>query len=163
MTNRLDQPRTLDLVGNPIHIGGIATGFEATLEYRIGDGHHQLTGTFTAGGGTGEHGQFHIAVDIGHTTFQADRLLVQVFEASARDGSEINAVTVPVIYGPRIVPGYYGYREHTVVKGDTLSAIAKSSYGDASLYSRIVRANPAQISDPDKIVPGQVLRIPIGS
>ncbi|MEU1075436.1 MULTISPECIES: Gmad2 immunoglobulin-like domain-containing protein [unclassified Streptomyces] len=163
MTNRVDQPRPLDLVGNPIHVGGVATGFEATLEYRVSDGHQQVTGTFAAGGGTGEHGQFHFTVDVGHTAFRADRLLVQVFEARARDGGEINAVTVPVIYGPHIVPGYYGYREHTVAKGETLSALAKTYYGNASLYPRIVRANPAQITDPDRIVPGQVLRIPIGS
>ncbi|MEU4345879.1 Gmad2 immunoglobulin-like domain-containing protein [Streptomyces sp. NPDC023838] len=163
MTNRVDQPRPLDLVGNPIHVSGIATGFEATLEYRIGDGHHEVTGTFTAGGGSGELGQFHVAVDVHQAPFQLDRLLVQVFEARARDGGDVNAVTIPVIYGPRIVPGYYGYREHKVVKGDTLSALAKTYYGDAALYSRIVRANPAQITDPDKIVPGQVFRIPIGS
>ncbi|MFD9794599.1 Gmad2 immunoglobulin-like domain-containing protein [Streptomyces sp. NPDC059070] len=163
MTNRVDQPRPLDLVGDPIQVGGVATGFEATLEYRVGDGHHEVTGTFTAGGGTGEHGQFHLTVDVGEVAFQSDRLLVQVFEAGARDGGAVNAVTVPVIYGPRIVPGYYGYREHTVVKGDTLSALAKAYYGNAALYPRIVRANPAQITDPDKIAPGQVLRVPIGT
>lgn len=163
MTNRIDQPHKLDLVGNPIHVGGVGTGHEATLHYRISEGHGEVSGHFTVGGGTGELGQYHVGVDVGHTSFKADQLLVQVFEKSAKDGSDINIVTVPVLYGPRIVPGYYGYREHKVVKGDTLSALAKAYYGDSSLYQRIVRANPDQISDPDKIFPGQVLRIPIGS
>lgn len=163
MTNRIDQPRKLDLVGNPVLVAGVGTGHEATLQYRVGDGHEEVTGHFNAGGGTGEHGQFQVRADVSRANFKADQLLVQVFEKSPKDGSEINVVTVPVLYGPRIVAGYYGYREHKVVKGDTLSAPAKAYYGDASLYKRIQRANPDQISDPDKVIPGQVLRIPIGS
>lgn len=49
---------------------------------------------------------------------------------------------------------------HTVVKGDTLSAIAKKHYGDANKYPRIFEANKPMLSHPDKIYPGQVLRIP---
>ncbi|ATL32217.1 Gmad2 immunoglobulin-like domain-containing protein [Streptomyces formicae] len=163
MSNRIDQPRKLDLVGNPIHVGGIGTGYEATLHYRVGDGHAEVTGHFEVGGGTGEQGQFHVAVNVGQTSFKSDQLLVQVFEVSPKDGSEIHVVTVPVLYGPRITPGYHGYREHKVVKGDTLSTLAKTYYGDASRYQLIVRANPDQITDPDRIAPGQVLRVPIGS
>lgn len=72
-------------------------------------------------------------------------------------------MTVPVIYGPLIVSNYIGYREHTVQSGDTLWAIAQDHYGDGNLFHRIVTANPATITDPDVIVPGQVLRIPIGA
>lgn len=49
---------------------------------------------------------------------------------------------------------------YTVQKGDTLSAIAKRHYGDASKYPKIFEANRPMLSDPDKIYPGQVLRIP---
>ncbi len=49
---------------------------------------------------------------------------------------------------------------HTVVKGDTLSKIAKEQYGDANAYMRIFEANKPMLKDPDKIYPGQVLRIP---
>lgn len=49
---------------------------------------------------------------------------------------------------------------HTVVRGDTLSAIAKKYYGKASKYPVIFEANKPMLSDPDKIYPGQVLRIP---
>jgi len=112
MTIRIDQPRELDLVGNPVLVSGVGTGFEATLSYRVHDGHDE--------------------------------------------------VTVPVILGSRLVAGYVGYREHVVQRGDTLWAIAEANYGKGSDFSLIVRANPNQITDPDRIFPGQVLKIPIG-
>ena len=49
---------------------------------------------------------------------------------------------------------------HVVVKGDTLSAIAKTYYGDAMKYPQIFEANRPMLTDPDKIYVGQVLRIP---
>lgn len=49
---------------------------------------------------------------------------------------------------------------HDVVRGDTLSAIAKKYYGNANKYPVIFEANRPMLSDPDKIYPGQKLRIP---
>ncbi len=49
---------------------------------------------------------------------------------------------------------------YTVVKGDTLSKIAKTQYGNAMKYPTIFEANKPMLSHPDKIYPGQVLRIP---
>ncbi len=49
---------------------------------------------------------------------------------------------------------------HTVVRGDTLSAIAQKYLGSASKYPAIFEANKPMLQDPDKIYPGQVLRIP---
>jgi len=49
---------------------------------------------------------------------------------------------------------------HTVAKGDTLSAIAKKFYGDANKFQAIFEANKPMLKDPDKIYPGQSLRIP---
>lgn len=51
-------------------------------------------------------------------------------------------------------------RTYTVVKGDSLSKIAKREYGNANAWRRIFDANRDQINDPDLIHPGQVLRIP---
>jgi nucleoid-associated protein YgaU len=51
-------------------------------------------------------------------------------------------------------------KTYTVKAGDTLSAIAKTHLGDATAYMKIFEANKDQLSDPDKIKPGQVLRIP---
>ena len=49
---------------------------------------------------------------------------------------------------------------HTVQKGETLSAIAKKYLGNANRYNDIFKANQPMLSDPDKIYPGQTLRIP---
>lgn len=49
---------------------------------------------------------------------------------------------------------------HTVVSGDSLSKIAKHYYGDPMKYPVIFEANKPMLADPDKIYPGQVLRIP---
>lgn len=49
---------------------------------------------------------------------------------------------------------------YTVQPGDTLSKIAKQHYGDAMKYPMIFEANRPMLKDPDKIYPGQVLRIP---
>lgn len=49
---------------------------------------------------------------------------------------------------------------HTVVSGDNLSNIAKQHYGDANKYPVIFEANKPMLTHPDKIYPGQVLRIP---
>jgi nucleoid-associated protein YgaU len=51
-------------------------------------------------------------------------------------------------------------RFYTVKSGDTLSKIAKEHYGNASKYPTIFEANKPMLKDPDKIYPGQVLRIP---
>lgn len=49
---------------------------------------------------------------------------------------------------------------YVVRKGDTLSAIAQKHYGKASKYMKIFEANRPMLKDPDKIYPGQSLRIP---
>jgi nucleoid-associated protein YgaU len=49
---------------------------------------------------------------------------------------------------------------YKVVSGDSLSKIAKEFYGDAMKYPVIFEANQPMLKDPDKIYPGQVLRIP---
>jgi nucleoid-associated protein YgaU len=50
-----------------------------------------------------------------------------------------------------------------VKAGDTLSKISKATLGDANAYQEIFNANKDQLSDPDKITPGQVLKIPQGA
>ena len=49
---------------------------------------------------------------------------------------------------------------YEVKAGDTLSKIAKSVYGDANAYMKIFEANKPMLSDPNKIYPGQQLRVP---
>ena len=49
---------------------------------------------------------------------------------------------------------------YTVVKGDNLSKISKQYYGTPNKYPQIFEANKPMLTHPDKIYPGQVLRIP---
>ncbi|PKH72331.1 peptidoglycan-binding protein LysM [Stenotrophomonas sp. Betaine-02u-21] len=49
---------------------------------------------------------------------------------------------------------------YTVEKGDTLSKIAKQHLGDANAWQKIFDANRDQLDDPDRIQPGQVLKLP---
>jgi nucleoid-associated protein YgaU len=49
---------------------------------------------------------------------------------------------------------------YEVKSGDSLSKIAKTAYGDANAYMKIFEANKPMLSDPNKIYPGQQLRIP---
>ena len=51
-------------------------------------------------------------------------------------------------------------RSYTVVKGDSLSKIAKHLYGDAQQWRKIYEANRDQIKNPDLIYPGQTFTIP---
>ena len=57
-------------------------------------------------------------------------------------------------------PASSGTTTYTVKSGDTLSKIAKQQLGDGNAYMDIFEANRDQLSDPDKIKPGQVLKIP---
>ena len=51
-------------------------------------------------------------------------------------------------------------KTYTVKAGDTLSEIAKEHLGSAGAYMKIFELNKDQLTDPDKIKPGQVLRLP---
>src|SRR5436190_1938449 len=53
-----------------------------------------------------------------------------------------------------------GEHTYTVMAGDTLSKIAREQLGDANASREVFEANRDQLSDPDKIKPGQVLKIP---
>lgn len=50
---------------------------------------------------------------------------------------------------------------YEIVSGDTLGGIAKKYYGKASQYMRIFEANTDILKDPNKIYPGQKIRIPL--
>jgi nucleoid-associated protein YgaU len=61
---------------------------------------------------------------------------------------------------PGVAAPVSSMKTYTVKKGDTLSGIARDHLGDAKEYMRIFDANKDQLTDPDKIMPGQVLKIP---
>ena len=74
--------------------------------------------------------------------------------------TDINA-DIQVVARPAAVGTSGGAaRTYTVKSGDTLSKIAKEHLGDANAYMKIFNINKDQLSDPDKIKPGQVLKLP---
>ncbi|PSL57340.1 LysM domain-containing protein [Saccharothrix carnea] len=161
MSIDVQQPKAYDLVGNDILIGGTAGGaFEAGFNYRVHEGHDEVTGFFMAGDGVGGHSQFQLSVDVSGASFTLSRLFVEVFHISPKDGEELDKVVVPVVLGPKIVPGYRTYLEHVVVAGETLWALSTRYYGAGNLHHRLVAANPQTITDPDVINPGDVIRVP---
>ena len=92
------------------------------------------------------------------------------FKGQVKNQDEVNKIwdaikTVPdwrndIVGEITIDPNAPKESTYTVKAGDTLSKIAKEHLGDAGSYMKIFDANKDQLSDPDKIKPGQVLKIP---
>jgi nucleoid-associated protein YgaU len=88
-------------------------------------------------------------------------------EVAKQEDSEKIALAVGNVEGVEIVDNRLAVADpqaeaqfYTVVSGDSLSKIAKNYYGDANKYPVIFEANKPMLTHPDKIYPGQVLRIP---
>jgi len=154
------QPRPNDIVDNPVRVCGIGTGFEGTFAARVRDGNGRLLARVPIrAGGTGIWGNFQVEIALAGRPPTA-RGTLEVFEFSAGDGTPINLVVVPIVFGPFLIDPYVGFAQYTVRPGDTLNEIAQRFYGNGDLWPRIFEANRNQISNPDLIFPGQVLRIP---
>ena len=92
------------------------------------------------------------------------------FKGLVKNQDEVNKIwdaikTVPdwrndIVGEIKIDPNAKAASTYTVKAGDTLSKIAKTELGDANAYMKIFEANKDQLTDPDKIKPGQVLKIP---
>src|SRR5215470_13737948 len=72
---------------------------------------------------------------------------------------DVNA-DFPVDTNLKTAPAVGSVKMYTVKAGDTLSKISKQFYGDANSYMKIFNANRDKLNDPDKIQPGQELKIP---
>jgi len=82
-------------------------------------------------------------------------------EASEKAGLAAgNVANVTSVDNDLVAPPAPPAQYHDVVRGDTLSAISKKYYGDANKYNAIFEANKPMLTHPDKIYPGQKLRIP---
>lgn len=92
---------------------------------------------------------------LGVSKVEASELKVSVPSSGLKLDSSVDINSVIAAADPAKDP-----RFHTVEKGDTLSAISKKMYGTANKYQVIFEANTPMLSHPDKIYPGQVLRIP---
>ena len=152
------QPLPYDIVDDPIRVCGIGSAFEGQFAARLRD----QDGTELVQVNVNGPGAvlFNFRAQIALPSLPATaRGPLEVFEFSAKDGSEINKQVVPIIFGRALIDPYAGFQQYTVQPGDTLSAIAQQFSGDASLYPRIFEANTNQLSSPNLIFPGQVLRV----
>lgn len=159
------QPMPHDLVDNPVEVCGIGTGFEGDFDARVRDGNgRELSRVVIHAGGLGIWGNYRALLPLGGTPATAHGT-VEVFELSAKDGSEIGKVIVPVVFGQALIEAYVGFGQHTVVRGETLSTIARRYYGAAGSAElrRLFEANRHQLRSPNQIVLGQVLRVPHSS
>jgi nucleoid-associated protein YgaU len=84
---------------------------------------------------------------------QADREKVVLFIGNTKGIAQVDDQITVAKSEPEAT--YY-----TVQRGDTLSKIAREHYGDAAKYPAIFEANRPMLKEPDKIYPGQKLRIP---
>ncbi|MDQ6850293.1 MAG: LysM peptidoglycan-binding domain-containing protein [Actinomycetota bacterium] len=155
------QPQPQDLVDDPVQLAGVGTGFEGVITARVRDGNGaQLTETPVMAGGTGVWGNYQTTLPLGGIPATPQGTL-EVFEASAKgDGTELNKVVVPIVFGRALLDPYHGFAQYTVQPGDTLSGIAQHFYGNPALFPRLFEANRNQLSNPNLIFPGQVLRVP---
>jgi nucleoid-associated protein YgaU len=153
------QPQPYDIVDDPVGACGIGSGFEGQFAARVRDDNGTELVQINVNGPGGVLFNYHAELPLPGVP-ATSRGTLEVFELSAKDGSEINKQVVPIIFGRALIDPYAGFRQYTVQPGDTLSAIAHQSYGDASLYPRIFEANTNQLTSPNLIFPGQVLRIP---
>jgi nucleoid-associated protein YgaU len=73
---------------------------------------------------------------------------------------KVNQAAAPQPQAAQAAANPHATETYTVQSGDTLSGIAKQFLGNANAYMDIFNANRDQLTDPDKIKPGQVLKIP---
>ncbi len=95
----------------------------------------------------------------GHAKSQADSNEVWN-QIKLVDAGYANDLAAEIGFDPDAPAPAKQERTYTVQKGDTLSEIAQRVYGQPSAYHKIFEANRDQLSDPDRIKPGQVLRLP---
>ncbi len=160
----VQQPQPYDIVGPDLHVGGQSLTFEGNVQWSLTDGHGEMDGFITNGGGGVSQFQFTIT-GIDSSPVQLARQFLTVFEEDVSDGEGFPPprVTVPVIYGPLLLNDFEGWQPYVVQPGDTLISIAMNFYGSGAAHTVLVTANPLTIGDPNLIFAGQTIRIPMGT
>ena len=77
-------------------------------------------------------------------------------DSTEQKAADFSGVTAKVDSTEEII----GERSYTIEKGDSLSKIAKEQLGQASAWKQIFEANRDVLDDPDRIFPGQVIKLP---
>lgn len=149
---QLRHPLPDDLIGNRLTLAAIGTAFEAAYGWRLVTGEHVLANGFFQAGSTGLLEAFVHEEPLSFEFTGPATLQVFGDDPSGEHPPGLDLVEVPVI----LIPGMRGYRVHQVVAGNTLTEIA-ADYG--SQVDHIAAAN--RLADPDLILVGQVLRVPV--
>ena len=146
-------PRPDDIVDDPIEVAGVGTGFEGTLVARLRNatGQEIEKRSFQAGG-TGIWGSFFFRIDVPGIP-NRPRGTLEVFEESAKDGSEMFKRVVPILFGRALQNPYHGFAVYTVQSGDTLSSIAQEFYGDPDRSRTISRPTATSSTTPTRSSP----------
>jgi nucleoid-associated protein YgaU len=105
----------------------------------------------------GVWGNFQIRIDLPKNLATSHGRL-EVWSSSG-SGRSIGKVVVPIVFSTALISPYTGFAQYAVQGGDSLSSIAEQFYGDEDQWRRIFEANRNQISDPDLVFAGQILRI----
>jgi LysM repeat protein len=149
---QLRQPLAWDLIGRKVTIAALGTAFEASYGWLIRSSDGVLAEGFFTAGSTGLLESF-----VHEAPVETDHIGAATFELFGDDPSGkrdpgLDTQSVPVV----VIGGMQGYLLHQVVRGDTVSALARH-YG--STVQKIAVAS--RLRDPDKIQVGQVLRVPL--
>lgn len=162
----LQQPRALDLIGNPVMVGGQSVTFEANIEWRAVKAGATASGFFQGGGSISVR-QFQAALDLSALVSvdlsKGAEIQLSLFSRSPADGAVTDLATVPVLLGDRLVADFEGWQPRTVAAGDTLSSIAAEVYSNEAAWPTLFEANRDRLNDPDLIFAGQEIRVPLGS
>jgi nucleoid-associated protein YgaU len=142
---------SMKVEGDTVHLSGRVPDAETREKIVLAVGNTEGVGKVDDGGlQGGEASAGSLAGMIGGMA----RLPAGSVNMEAAESAVHHAAPQPVEQGPG------GSLFYTVQKGDTLSAIAKRQYGEANAYMAIFEANRPMLDSPDRIYPGQVLRIP---
>jgi nucleoid-associated protein YgaU len=112
------------------------------------------------GAGLGING-LTVAYADGRCTLAGECPSAEAMQKAVLIAGNIQGVSEVNISGLKVPPPKEKVEYYIIVKGDTLSKIAKQYYGDANKYPRIFEANREVIKNPDLIFPGQKIRIPL--
>lgn len=154
------QPRDHDLIGRAFIIAGFGTGFEATAHWRVldEDGRSLGEGLVQGVGSMGVLDDFGHEVSLGDAQARGAHVILQVFgdDPSGQNppGPDLNQVRLTLF------TDLQGWRLYEVRSGDNLTKIAREQ-GQNITANDIFQANRDKITDPDRIFPGQVFRVPL--
>lgn len=156
------QPRPHDIVDDPIVVCGLGTGFEARFGARVRDARgNELNKITFRSGAMGLWSNFEVQIDL-PSTLETGIGSLEVW-ASSGTGDPGGLVRIPIVFGTALVAAYTGFAQYVVQEGDTLRSIAEQFYGERDKSNLILQANNNQISNPNQIFEGQVLRIAMSS